>query len=336
MEAVMRMFISRQTSLTIPATARGRRMTILAVGMGLLLANCSRAADQADQPAGSDSTTAPTAMPNPDNKAASGQFGDLGQQFAAKRNTLIADAASALQETHVALDLLAKNDSRGAIEALTRATGKLDIVLAADPQLALAPVDVDVTILDVIATPEAVNGLRTRAEAALDDGRLQDARHLIADLASEHVISVTSLPLATYPAAIKRAAALIHDGKPAEAGAMLATALSTLVVEDTVISLPLARTEALLARARPLSEKPQRSADDKGQLQRLLADARRQLDLARALGYATKRDLDALYDAVKAIERNAEGVDSGKGLFDGLKDLFGNANQNSNLREGKS
>ena len=37
---------------------------------------------------------------------------------------------------------------------------------------------------------------------------------MIADLASEHVISVTNIPLATYPAAIKQAAALIHANKP--------------------------------------------------------------------------------------------------------------------------
>jgi len=144
------------------------------------------------------------------------------------------------------------------------------------------------------------------------------------------VITVTGLPLATYPAAIKQAAALVHDGKAAEAAGTLEAALSTLVVEETVIPLPLTRAEALLARARPLSEKSQRSADEKVRLQQLLRDAHGQLDLARALGYATKTDLDALYGALNAIERNAEGTQSGEGLFDRLKDLFGSASRNSN------
>ena len=114
---------------------------------------------------------------------------------------------------------------------------------------------------------------------------------------------------------------------------MLETALSTLIVEETVIPLPLARAAARLSNAQPLSEKPQRSDDEQAQLQRLLADARTQLDLARALGYATKRDLDALYDALKAIERNAEAMESGKGLFDRLGELFGTANRSSNASQ---
>ena len=331
----MPMLLSRRTSLTVPAMVRGYRLRMLALGMGLLLASCSRDADQAGQPGGSNATTAPTVLPNANKQVAPAPSGDFSSQLAAKRKSLIAEAASALQETLAALDLLAGNDPSGAVEALARATGKLEIVLAADPQLALAPVDVGITTHDVVATPEAVSALRKRAEAALDDGRLQDARHLIADLASEHVISVTSLPLATYPAAIKQAAALIHDGKTAEAAATLEAALSTLVVEETVIPLPLARAEALLARAQPLSEKSQRSADERRQLQRLLADARRQLDLARVLGYATKRDLDPLFDALKAIERNAEGKESGKGLFNRLRELFDAANRNGNAGQSR-
>jgi len=302
---------------------------MFAFGVGLLLAGCSREGDQASPPAGNEPAAALTAQANANTPVQPTQSGSFSSQLAAKRQTLVAEAVSALQETYTALDLLAKGDSAGAVEALARATGKLDIVLAADPMLALAPVDVRITTHDVIATPEAVTALRRRAEAALDEGRLQDARYLIADLASEHVISVTALPLSSYPAAIKQAAALIHDGKAADAVATLETALSTLVVETTIVPLPLARAEALLARAQPLSEKPQRSADERAQLQRILAEARRQLDLARALGYATRADLDALFDTLETIERNAEGEESGKGLFDRLGELFATANRNS-------
>ncbi|MBD3744588.1 MAG: YfdX family protein [Sphingopyxis terrae] len=329
----MPIFLSRRPSPVVSAPVRRHRLGMLALGAGLLLTSCERDAKQPDQAADSETVTAPADRASASKPAASALSGDLGGQLAAKRKTLVAEAVSALQETHAALDLLSGDESRGAVEALARATGKLDIVLAADPHLALAPVDVGVATHDVVTTPEAVIALRTRAEEALDDGRLQDGRHLIADLASEQVISVTSLPLSTYPAAIKQAAALIHDGNPAAAAAMLETALSTLVVEETVIPLPLARAEALLSNAQPLSEKPQRSADEQGQLQRLLAGARTQLDLARTLGYATKRDLDALYNALKAIEDKAEAKEGGKGLFDRLGELFGTANRSSNASQ---
>ena len=145
---------------------------------------------------------------------------------------------------------------------------------------------------------------------------------MIGDLASEHVISVTNIPLATYPAAIKQAAALLHANKPAEAATVLETALSTLVVEDTVIPLPLVRAEALLDSSRPLAEKPQRTAEENDRLRRLLDAARLQIELAQALGYATKDDLEALSDELKTIQRKTEGQGFGTGLFDRIKELF--------------
>ena len=145
---------------------------------------------------------------------------------------------------------------------------------------------------------------------------------MIGNLASEHVISVTNIPLATYPAAIKQAAALIHANKPAEATTLLETALSTLVVEDSVFALPLVRAEALLDSARPLAEKPQRAAEENDQLRRLLDGARLQIELAQALGYATEDDLEALSDELKTIQGKTEGQGFANGLFDRIKGLF--------------
>ena len=312
----------RRTDAKLPRdqVSSRRRLALLALGMSVLLPACQREGDNADAqanlPAGTQAESASVTQ-SPTAADAS-----VSSQIAAKRRTLVADAVSALRETEAAVQLLAAAKASDAIAALERATGKLDIVLAADPDLALAPVDVRAIVHDVIAAPDAVTALRQRAEAALDDGRLQDARHMIADLASEHVISVTSIPLATYPAAIKQAAALIHADKPAEAAAALETALSTLVVEDTIIPLPLVRAEALHDSARPLAEKPQRTAGENDRLRRLLDAARLQIELAQALGYATKDDLEALSDELKTIRRKTEGQGFATGLFDRIKRLF--------------
>ena len=312
----------RRTDAKLPRdqVSSRRRLALLALGMSVLLPACQREGDNADAqanlPAGTQAESASVTQ-SPTAADAS-----VSSQIASKRRTLVADAVSALRETEAAVQLLAAAKASDAIAALERATGKLDIVLAADPDLALAPVDVRAIVHDVIAAPDAVTALRQRAEAALDDGRLQDARHMIADLASEHVISVTSIPLATYPAAIKQAAALIHADKPAEAAAALETALSTLVVEDTIIPLPLVRAEALLDSARPLAEKPQRTAGENDQLRRLLDAARLQIELAQALGYATKDDLEALSDELKTLQRKTEGQGFATGLFDRIKRLF--------------
>ena len=306
---------------------------MLALGLAMLLPACSPAAEEAER--GNRTAPAPEASRPADtviSPTASGA--GVAEQVAAKRRTLIGEAVEALQETESALGLLAAGKTDQARAALARATGKLEVVLAADPDLALAPVDVQATVHDVIIGPVEVETIRRQADEALDQGRLQDARRMIAELASEHVISVTNIPLATYPLALKQAAALIHAGRTGEAVATLETALGTLVIERTIIPLPLLRAEALLDEARPLAEKPQRSAAENDRLRRLLAAARRQIELSRALGYATGKDTDALFDELTTIERRTEGQGSGAGLFDRIKALFARANRESNKAAG--
>ena len=292
-----------------------------ALALGLLLVACDTGAVD-PEPTGA--TTEEAAEGAPRATAPSSETDPYGA-FAVRRDVLIADAVEALDETYSALGLLAAQDNDGAAEALARATGKLEIVLTAEPGLALAPVAVDVRTYDVIASPDDVDRLRQAAEEALDDGRLQDGRMLIRDLASEHVFTVTNLPLATYPDALKAAAALIKGGRPLEAVATLEAALATQVVEETIIPLPLVRAQILMERARPAAEESARSAEDGDEMRVLLTQAREQLDLARALGYGTRSELDDLYDALDEIEARLEDPGSARGLFDRLKGLFDEA-----------
>ena len=193
--------------------ARSLTRCSVALALGLLLAACEREAEDAKTAASSTSNAAGSSSRAnaPSNEA------EPYAALADRRKPLIADATDALDETYAALGLLAEEDYDGAAEALARATGKLEVVLAAEPELALAPVAADIRTYDVLVTPEDVDTLRNAAEEALDNGRLQEGRRLIKDLASEHVFSVTSLPLATYPNALRQAAALIKNGRPQEA-----------------------------------------------------------------------------------------------------------------------
>lgn len=63
-------------------------------------------------------------------------------QAAEKRKKIMADAVTAVNETKKALKLLDEKKTDEALAALERATGKLELILARDPELALAPVDV--------------------------------------------------------------------------------------------------------------------------------------------------------------------------------------------------
>ncbi len=245
------------------------------------------------------------------------------------RDELLKDAVSALQETENAIAALDAKDPAGAKEALANATGKLEIVLAQNPELALAPVDVSVVSHDLLASVDAVKALRESAEEALEDGRVQDARHLIEGLASESVVSISNLPLATYPAAIKSAAALVAQSKLAEAKAALVTALGTIVVHDVIHPLPLIRASTAVEEARKLAAVSTRSAADEAKIKQLLSTARDQLKLGQALGYATKDEMKELLETVDEIEEGVKDKKSGAGIFDRIRAMFGKANESS-------
>lgn len=251
------------------------------------------------------------------------------------REELLQDAVSALQETENALAALDKKDAKAATAALERATGKLEIVLARNPNLALAPVDVSIVSYDVLGSVDAVNALRKSAEEALEDGRLQEARHLIDGLASETVVRVSNLPLATYPDAIKAAAVLVAQNKLDEAKAALEAALSTIVIRDVIHPLPLTRASAAIEEARKLAANTQRGAGDEARIQRLLTIAREQLRLGQALGYATKDEMKDLLKTVDEIEDGTKNKGAATSIFDKIRERFKKATESSQPAEKK-
>lgn len=248
------------------------------------------------------------------------------------RSRMIAEAISALQETQNALGAIDRNQRPQALEALARATGKLEILLAREPRLALAPVDVTVVTRDIVGDQRALEGLRERAEEALEKGRLQEARRLISDLASETVLKVSHLPLATYPAALKSAAAQLERNQSDVAKTTLQAALNTVVVEETIFPLPLHRAEVALSEAKTLAEKAARTRVDNQRLASLLAKAREQIKFAQALGYGSEQEMRQLLTEVDQIESRTTGQRSGRGFFDRIDGLVDKARQSSQSR----
>ena len=237
----------------------------------------------------------------------------------AQLGTLLEEAVSALDETQAAINAIDAGNNQEAIDALARATGKLEIILAREPNLALAPVANSVIEHDVLATPGDVKALSNRIEDLTDKGRLQEARRLMEGLASEMVIRTSNLPLGTYPNAIKRAAALLDEQKPQEAKLVLLNALSTIVVTETIIPLPIVRAETSVEDARVVAAKKDRTKEDNQAIAAELQKAREQIEMAQALGYATKKDLDDLQDAIKELERETGGGNAATRLFERIK-----------------
>ena len=261
-----------------------------------------------------------------------------------KRKALIEDATLALEKTEEALTALDDDDRQGALDALAIATGKLQSVVARDPDLALAPVDVTLIRRDLLGDVETIDKAREAIEDLVDDGRLQQARPLLRDFASELIVETTNLPLATYPAAILRATAQIDDDEIEKAKQTLATALSTMVITEDVIALPVLRAELLIGAAEaalgeddataPESESTETGSAD-AETNGEMADpeplspgayveaARNQLRIAEALGYGDEDDFEELHENLERLDEQIDAQEDTGGILDTIRESFG-------------
>lgn len=238
----------------------------------------------------------------------------------AKRKKILSEASTALSETKRALTALGEKKVSEAVEALEKAMGKLELILTRDPTLALAPIDTNVVTYDLLASLDTVKAIIHDAENYLEDGEIQKARPLIKNLASEIVFQTRSIPLATYPSAIKAVVPLIDEGKTEEARLALQNVLNTLVVTtDKIIPLPKIRAEHLLMKAEKLGEKDQRSNEENKRLKGLISEAKNQLKMAELLGYGTQDSYKPMYEQIESIEEKTRAGKSGKGWFDKIK-----------------
>lgn len=236
-----------------------------------------------------------------------------------KQRELMADAQSAIAQTERALKALDEKEAREALDALAVATGKLELILARNPKLALAPVRTDVVTHDLLARYDTVKDAVKAARSRLGEGDVQEARQLIQGLASEIEFRTLNIPLETYPAAIKAITPLIDAGKIDEARTALQTMLNTLVVTTEVVPLPKLRAEEHVKAAQALVEKTSRGKDENLKLAQSIQAAREQLQLGELLGYGAKKDYKPMYQQLDEIERKSAGGKSGLGWFDNIR-----------------
>lgn len=258
------------------------------------------------------------------------------KKTAEKRKEILKEATNAISNTRDALKLLDEKKEKKALEALEKASGKLQIILARDPDLALAPANVTSETFNIFSSIAQINVIRDRAEDALEDGRLQEARRLIKNLASETVVSVTNIPLATYPSAINLAAKSIDKGQFEEAKNILQTALNTLVITETIIPLPVVHAQENLRQAEILAEKADRNKEESERLADFLKSARSELTFAEALGYSSKKNFKHLYEQIKQIEKKTQEGKTEKWFFAKIKSFLNDvklANQNNQQRD---
>ncbi|RMH36613.1 MAG: hypothetical protein D6690_05405 [Nitrospirae bacterium] len=267
-----------------------------------------------------------------------------GQEAIQKeREKLVKEAVTALEETEHALKALQDNKPNEALNALSTVIGKLEIIVARDPELKFVPVDVEVTSIDILADLEKIKEALEDVREFLDEGEIQKARRLLSTLGSELVISTLSLPLATYPDAIKAIVPLIDQGKIDEAKKALEAVLDTLVVTNRiVIPLPVLRAEFFVKEAQKLAQQLETPAiasaesaekktqqtetpPTKQQVLDLLKAAHQQLRLAETLGYGLEeKQYTKLHEQIAAIEQKIGAEEATEGLFAKLRKTLSN------------
>jgi len=241
-------------------------------------------------------------------------------QAAKERARVMDEAVTALDETQKALRALEAGRKKQALDLLAKAIGKLEVITTAHPDLALAPVDVNVIVRDYPGDAKAIEKAVDQAGDLLDDGKVQDARHLLNALASEVDVRVINIPLATYPDAIKAVVPLIEKGKEKEAAARLQQALATLVVVDHITPLPVLHAQEILAHARKVvGEKKSMNRKDSDKVHGLLTRAKTELERAHALGYLDRKSYRAMLKDVRSLEKKVAERGDTRGLLDSLR-----------------
>ncbi|KYJ86658.1 YfdX family protein [Sulfurovum riftiae] len=228
---------------------------------------------------------------------------------------LVQEAIESLKYAQSAVIDLEHKDTKKATEDLEKAIGKLEVIMAAKDAPKLLPINNVIRVQEFVGTAEDVEKAVKTVKELLDDGKVQAARALMIPLVSEIDITVVSLPLASYPDALKLAAKYIHDNKPEKAKEVLYIALSTFTEVTEVVPIPLLESADLIAAASRVAK------EDKERAIKYLDGASDALDVAEKLGYVSKSTTTykILHEEIKKVQKEIKGKNEAEKLFDELK-----------------
>lgn len=225
---------------------------------------------------------------------------EIEQALQLANDKMIADAAQVIEDTKAAMKAIADSSYTEARKHIESGIGKAEAIVALNPDLAFAPVDISIGMNDVVTDVKTIDRVTEEAEEALEDGKVQVARELLAGLQSELMIREYKLPIATYPKALKEALVLAKDEKYTEAVVFLNAALNTILIEEKTVPLPLLRAERMLQEVETLVQEEGFNKED---VKTLLDNADHEIDFAEALGYGKKdKEFKELHKAIEELE----------------------------------
>ncbi|MFA5301381.1 MAG: YfdX family protein [Bacteroidales bacterium] len=227
---------------------------------------------------------------------------------------LIEEGVSAIDITYQALAAIEGGNKDKAIELIEKGVGKLEVLLARDANLVLIPIINTIKTEDFQGDLEAIKTIKKAVKKAIKDDYFQVLRDEIAKLGSEVRIETVSIPILTYPDALKLSASFLENDEIDLAKETLQTALNTLVLSEQRIPLPILRAQSLLEKAKMQDAKED---DMKKEVLTLLENAEYQLVLAEELGYGNRdKEYKELNDAINEIRKSVKADGDSQGLFD--------------------
>ena len=227
------------------------------------------------------------------------------------RVKLVQEALESLKFSAKAVDELNKNKTDEAKKSIELALGKLESILASEHTPKLLPIENQIVIKNFVGTSDDVKKVLAEVKTLLSLGKVQEAGELLISLQSEIDITTVSLPLASYPDALKLASKYLIEKHPAKAKHVLEIALNTFAQEEQIIPIPLINSLELVAVASKIAK------EDKEQALKHLALAKDDLKKAEALGYVsssttTYKQLDEL---IEKTEKEIKGPNKAEKLF---------------------
>ena len=233
-----------------------------------------------------------------------------------KRTKLVKEALSSLKLSASALKKLNEERADEAQKDIELALGKLESILAAKDTPKLLPIDQRVVVKNFIGSADDVEVALKEVKRLLKDGDVQEAAELLISLQSEIDVTVISLPLATYPDALKLASKYILEEQPQKARDVLSVALSTFSEVKEIIPIPLVNTVQLVDVASKTAK------ENKEQALKYLDSANDELNKAQKLGYVSRSTTTykELHQLIKSVEKEIEGPNSAEKLFKELGD----------------
>ncbi len=241
------------------------------------------------------------------------QSKSLGE-ISERKVKLIEEGISSIDITNQALAAIEGGNKDKAIELIEKGVGKLEVLLARDPDLVLIPINNTIKTEDFQGDLESIKTIKKAVKKAIEDDYFQVLRDEIAKLGSEVRIETVSIPILTYPDALRLSASFLENNEIDLAKETLQTALNTLVISEQRIPLPILRAESLLEKAKTQDAKDD---DMKKEVLTLLENAEYQLILAEELGYGNRdKEYKELNDAIIEIRKSVKADSDSQGLFD--------------------